>query len=146
MKRKITSFFTLLFAALFAAICLSACGKEGGSVKATLVETSDTIVAIRVDEVGEEGTAYVYDAMTYLEGAGELSFTIADGMVESINGKGNDGWNACWMLYTSDDAELYVYVDYPYTYNGKTLYSCAYGAQDMPVKTGCLYVWVYTVF
>ncbi len=146
MQRKITCFSTLFLSLFFSAICLFACGKGGGETKATLVEETENIVAIRVDEVEKDTTSYVYNAMTYLEEKGELSFVIDEGMVISINGKENDGWNAGWILYASDIAEGYVYTDYPYEYNGQALYSCAFGAERMPVKAGCLYVWVYTVF
>lgn len=114
-------------------------------VKTAAVEkkTAD-MLAIRVLE---ETDGKLLNVMQDLQADGLLAFTKdAQGMITSINGQKNAAdWSACWMLYTSD-TELSSTAWGSYEYNGNTLGSASFGANDMPVKKGEVYVWVYVSF
>ena len=147
-------------AGLIAAVCLAACsacalpfGNTTDEVSvsfteevkvATVESKSENAVAIRVLE---ETDAKLLAVMQDLQADGQLTFTKdGQGMITSVNGKKNAAdWSACWMLYTSD-TELSSTEWGSYDYNGETLGSASFGANDMPVKKGELYVWVYTSF
>ena len=144
MKRRICSIFTFIFVAMLSLCVLAACKKEGGSVKATVVETTDTMVVIRVDEV--EGDTTLLQAMEELQKAGELSFTLSGTMVTGINGKANDAdYDPCWMLYTSD-TELANTEWGTVDYDGKTFGSAIVGAEALTLSEGAYYVWCYKSF
>ena len=148
MKRKITVLFSLLFAVVFSALCLFACGKSEGDVKATVVESSETLLVIRVDKT--DGKATLYDAMKYLREEEEIDFESQSStygeMLKSINGKASDeGSGAYWMSYTSD-ADFSNAAWGSYHYGDKELGSCSIGMSSLTVKEGCLYVWVYQSF
>ncbi|MBQ7924061.1 MAG: hypothetical protein IJ329_02005 [Clostridia bacterium] len=149
MKRKITVLFSLLLTLVCSALCLFACGKADGNVQASVVESSETLLVIRVDET--DGEATLYNAMQYLQEQGEITFESQSStygeMMKSINGKANgENDNPCWMSYTSDTDETLANTAWGYAYNGETLGSCNFGMSSMPVKAGCLYVWVYQGF
>ncbi len=148
MKRKITVLFSLLFAVVFSALCLFACGKAEGDVKASVVESSETLLVIRVDKT--DGKATLYDAMKYLRDEEEIDFETQSStygeMMTSINGKANDdGAGAYWMSYTSD-AEFSNAAWGTYNYDSKELGSCSVGISSLTVKESCLYVWAYQSF
>ncbi len=135
---------------LIAAVCLAACsacalpfGNTTDEVSvsfteevkvATVERKSADMVAIRVLE---ETDAKLVAVMQDLQADGQLTFTKdGQGMITSVNGKENAAdWSACWMLYTSD-AELSSTEWGSYDYNGETLGSASFGANDMPVKKG----------
>ena len=84
------------------------------------------------------------DLMDILVEKGELEFESANGMINSIN-KVSNTTNCYWMLYT-DDAELSS-VEWGTTeYNGKTYASAIYGYEQLSLKDGCTYIWVYEQF
>lgn len=99
-------------------------------------------VVIRVEEPVAEGTTLL-DIMQEMKTAGKLKFTVADGMVTEINGVKNAlNYNPFWALYTSDKENSNTEWG-SYNFDGQTLGSAMYGAGDLVVKEGEVYVWVY---
>ena len=86
------------------------------------------------------------DYMLSLKEDGKLEFEMTDGMITSINGIENPAdWSSCWMIYTSDSEyanEEWGTIDY----NGKIYSSAILGAEYLPIKNGCLYIWVFQSF
>ena len=151
MKRKITSIFTLLLAVVFSALFLFACDKKGGGkVDASVVEQSESLLVIRVDEL--EGEATLLDVMNYLKDEEKITFVSESSKygeaIISINGvKGGVTDNPCWMTYTSDTDEVNASLAWGgYEYQGQMLGSCNFGMSSMPVKAGCIYVWTLVQF
>ena len=141
---QMVSVAAVVMAMAFAA---SACNFNAstGYVKGDLLENSDTMVVMSVVE--EEGNMYVIDLMKDLQKAGKITYELsADGFIESINGKANAAdFSSCWMLYTSEDdlsSEEYGYIEY----KGEKLYGALFGASQMPLDDGELYVWSYVSF
>lgn len=125
---------------------LSAC--TGGGTAKYDAEVSDTLVVFVAEEVS--GDMSVKDYFDGLAEEGKLTYTISGGMVTEINGKENvSGTNEgdFWMFYsdlTELDGVIYANPDYgTYEYNGKTLASCSYGIEGMPVVEGYTYAAVY---
>lgn len=131
--------FKVLLLALIAAfaLCLfAACNKNGGAV--------DPVVITANDESFVYENKTLLDYMSYLQGKEELSFTVDNGMVTSINGKSNTT-NSYWMLYTSDTENANN--DWgTYNYNGEIYGSATLGAGALTVKENCVYVWAYQTF
>ncbi len=128
MKKKcvLAIFVFTLIACLFCA----ACAKD--------VKT----VGIAVRDAAEGETLKTY--MDKMEERGEISYTIENGMVTSVNGIANAA-NSYWMLYT-DDVENSDESWGVLEYDGKTCFSAKLGAEALHVKNGCVYVWSYESF
>ena len=149
MKRKTTIFIFLFLTFICTAFCLFACGKSEGRVKASVVESSETLLVIRIDET--DGQATLLDAMKYLQAEEKITFESQTGMygemLKSINGKANGvNDNPCWLSYTTDTDEAFSNTAFGYEYKGEILGSCNFGVSSMTVKKDCLYVWVYQSF
>ena len=75
-----------------------------------------------------------------------LDYNLDNGMVTSLNGIDNAAdYSSCWMLYTDDAAnsnDAWGTVEY----NGKTYASASFGATELVIAKGCVYIWVYTAF
>ena len=144
MKRNILKTITFLLV-LFLGISFICSCKQKGTAKAEIVEKSDVVVVIKINET--EGFAHLIDAMKYLKEKGELTYDLsADGMVTSVNGKENAAdWSACWMLYTSD-SEMSNTQWGTYAYKDKTYGSAILGAESLEVSAGEYYVWSYDAF
>ncbi|MBQ2769296.1 MAG: hypothetical protein IJF44_04930 [Clostridia bacterium] len=139
MKRGYLFLVSVLFT-LVAAFCFASCGEE-----AKAVETEIQPVIIKVEDVVTSQTTLL-DVMEEMQKSGEISFAVADGMVVEINGVKNDAdYDPCWMLYTSDTENSSTAWG-SYEYGGETLGSANYGAGELPIKSGCVYVWVYQSF
>lgn len=82
--------------------------------------------------------------MDTLNEKGRLEYTISKGMVESINGKANTT-NTYWMLYTNDTENSNTQWG-TYEYEGETFGSSTLGAEELKVKSGKVYIWVYQKF
>jgi len=84
--------------------------------------------------------------MQNIKGSKKISsFTFENGMLTVLNGAKASG-NIYWMLYT-DDAEYSNEAWGTYQLNENlTLYSATLGAEELPVKKGCTYVWVAQAF
>lgn len=129
LKKRWIALLLCLIATVFG-VCYTGCNKT--------VEP----VAITVSQATEGETLLQY--MEGLQEKSELTFTIEGGMVTSINGTVQTT-NTYWMLYTSD-AENANTAWGTYEYDNQTLGSAIYGAEDLTVKNGCVYVWVFTKF
>ena len=139
MKRGYLFIVSVLLA-LVAAFCFVACGEEE---KPAETEIQPVVIEVK-GEIASDTS--LLDFMEELQNSGELSFSVSDGMVVEINGVKNDtDYDPCWMLYTSD-AENASTAWGSYEYNGETLGSANYGAGELMVKSGCVYIWVYQSF
>ena len=137
MKRKITSLLTALLLVVFSLFFVSC--KDKNEVKPVAIDLTGVTV--------QEGTTLL-DVMNSMREEGELTFQISDGMISAINGTKNSvTYNPCWMLYTSDDDPTVSNSAWgTYEYKGQTFASAAVGAESLFVKTGEVYLWVYTSF
>ena len=123
---------------------LVGCQKEEGKLKATVVEETEKMVVIKVDEA--EGETTLLSVMQNLQTEGKLSFVVAGGMLTELNGISNDvDYNPCWMLYTSD-AELSNQEWGTVEYNGSVFGSAIVGMETLTVISGGYYVWSYQSF
>ena len=93
MKKKVVSLVSLISAvlALFSLAALAGCH--------TSSVTADVDVVIRA--TAEQDGMTLLAVMEELQAAGELSFTVSDGMVVELNGTKQTP-SSYWMLYTSD--------------------------------------------
>ncbi len=90
----------------------------------------------------DEGTT-LSDIMQTLKDQRTFTYEIAGGMLTEINGVKNAAdYSRCWLLYTGDE-EMANTAWGTYEYNGEILGSAILGANDLPVKTGEVYVWAY---
>jgi len=136
MKKTIS----VLLALVLCTSLLCACQKK----EPLVIRDSDTCVVIRVAEGTEEMPLAEY--MTDLKNKGELDFALESGMVTAMNGKENAAdFSACWMLYTSDP-DFSNPAWGTAEYDGKEYGSAALGANELKIKAGELYIWVYQSF
>jgi len=143
MQRKIISFFTFLLV-LALSIGFVGCKETRESTSIVRTEKQENLFAIYFEEAGE-GEKLI-DVMKSLKKKGELTYVLENGMLMEMNGKANAAdFSACWMLYTTDE-ELSNSAWGTVEYDGKTLGSAMFGANDMPVVTGETYVWVYQIY
>lgn len=163
MKRKFIDSLSLFLTAILS-VCFFACQKKEFDVETATV-TSATTATVTFTTAGETQTyeetekvlvidltdAKVVDykmleVMQDLQTATKFTFTETNGMISSINGVENPAdWSHCWMLYTSDE-EISV-ADYgTVTYQGETYNQTAFGAKDLTVKAGEIYLWWYQKF
>ena len=113
-----------------------------------VVKESDTYIVITVSndqmEIGIDTT--LLDYMLSLKSDGQLQFKTTDGMITSVNGISNPAdWSSCWMIYTSDNENANVGWG-KMDYNGNIYGSAILGAEYLPIKDGCLYIWVFQSF
>ena len=132
--KRISNLFLTLFTFILFSFAFTACK--------TPVTADGDYVLLTAKNVEEQTTLVEY--MQTLQEDGKLSYTVEDGMVVSINGKANEA-NSYWMLYTTDDEfsnEAWGTIEYEeITYKSASL-----GAEELVVKEGETYVWVYTTF
>lgn len=142
MKRKLISFISLLATAILSVFCFVACGER--TAKAEVVETTETLVVIRVNKADEIST--LFDVMEELQTKNALQFELNGTMLKSLNGKQNAAdFSACWMLYTSD-SEMSNSEWGTYDYHGTLCGSAILGGDALTVSVNSYYVWVYTTF
>ena len=147
MKRKINYLVSLLACFVVSLCMLTGCSlfsKVFGPADATVVETTETCVVIKVEKAQEN--QMLLDVMKSLQEQEKLTYTLSGTMIQGINGKENPAdFSSCWMLYTSD-AEM-ANADWgTYTYNDAVYGSAIVGADTLPVIDGAYYIWVYTTF
>jgi hypothetical protein len=131
---------TALILVLILTLSLCACGKNPAPIAVT---ATDTIVSISVPQ-GETGT--LLDYMKTLQSRGALTFTMDGTLLTEMNGTKNAAdFSSCWMLYT-DDTEFSEASYGTATFEGKTYASALMGAEALPIKEGCTYLWVYQSF
>ena len=135
--------FKLTLVLLLALILLSvsACAPSSES----LAKDGDNVVLFISEnyELSEGETLATF--MGRLVGSKKISsFIFKDGMLTALNGKAAKG-NVYWMLYT-DDSEYSNNAWGSVTLDGVTYYSATLGAEELPVKMGCTYVWMAQAF
>ena len=137
---KLISIFMILVLLLFSV----GCGKKAPLV----IKESDTHIVIKASNIQMQmdENSTLLDYMLILKEDGKLEFDMTDGMITSINGIENPAdWSSCWMIYTSDSEyanEEWGTIDY----NGNIYGSAILGAEYLPIKNGCLYIWVFQSF
>lgn len=134
LKRVLMTILGAIALAL-SVFAFTAC-KRGGEVKPVAITANSAEFAY------ENKT--LKDYMDFLQGKGELTFTVESGMVTAVNGTANTT-KSFWMLYT-DDGENANRTWGTVEYGGKTYGSATLGAEALTVKQGCTYVWSYQTF
>ncbi len=136
MKKKVVSLVSLISAvlALFSLAALAGCH--------TSSVTADVDVVIRA--TAEQDGMTLLAVMEELQTAGELSFTVSDGMIVELNGTKQTA-SSYWMLYTSDEESANEQWR-TFEYEGEVLGSATLGAGELTVKEGCLYIWAFESF
>ena len=144
MKKTIKCLSGLLAILLLAcSMLLSGCKSEP-----LVIKDSDTCIVIKTTPEVLEGNEdmVLIDYMNQLVQKGELTCTIKDGMVTSINGIDNPvDYSSCWMLYTSDTENAnstWGTVEY----EGVEYGSAISGAEKLKIKADQLYIWVFQSF
>ena len=128
---------TLLLVTLTALMMFTACGKNKDPL---VISETDEFVVIKCQTDKEDLTL-----ASYMDGLGDI-FLIENGMVVSINGiKNAADWSQCWMLYT-DDEEMSNTAWGEIEYKDKVYGSAVLGADELIVKNGKTYIWVYQGF
>ena len=141
-SRRITVVFLAVLVFVSTAL-LTACKQEP-----MVIKDSDTYIVIKVTQeaMGDRSEMLLIDYMKQLKDKGDLAFEMSDGMITSINGIANPAdYSSCWMLYTSDETmsnAAWGTVEY----QGKQYGSAVVGAEQMKIKPGQLYIWVYQSF
>lgn len=136
MKKKVVSLVSLISAvlALFSLAALAGCH--------TSSVTADVDVVIQAS--AEHSGKTLLAVMEELQEAGELSFTVSDGMIVELNGTKQTA-SSYWMLYTSDEESANEQWG-TFEYEGEVLGSAVSGAGELAVKEGCLYIWAFESF
>ena len=137
MKKKVVSLVSLVSAVLtlFSLVALAGCKKSP-------VTADENTVVIQAS--AEHGGKTLLSVMEELQAAGELSFTVSDGMVVELNGTKQTP-SSYWMLYTSDEESANEQWG-TFEYEGEVLGSAVSGAGELTVKEGCLYIWAFESF
>ena len=134
MKKSVALFICLVLASLF----LCACQMK----EVTVISENDEFVVLTFDK-GFSGET-LKDAMENAQENEQITFTVENGMVTSINGIKQTS-DTYWMLYT-DDEEFSNTAWGIITYNEKEYASASKGITELIVKDGKTYIWVYTKF
>lgn len=140
--KRLSSLFLALLLAL--SVMLSGCQKN----EPLVIKDSDTYIVIKTTQESLDGKTdmFLIDYMNELVKSGELTCTIADGMITSINGIENPAdFSSCWMLYTSD-AENANASWGTVEYAGAEYGSAISGAETLKIKPDQLYIWVFKSF
>ena len=133
MKKLAVLFAFLLVTSVF----LCACSAKS----VTVITENDEIVVLNFDS--GFGGETLLAAMNDAQENEQLTFTVENGMVTSINGiKQTD--NTYWMLYTDD--EEFSNTVWETSYQEKTYASATKGVSELIVKDGKTYIWVFTKF
>lgn len=133
---------------LFAILLLACTLLPGCKSEPLVIKDSETCIVIKTTPEVLEGKEdmVLIDYMNQLVESGELTCTIKDGMVTSINGIENPAdFSSCWMLYTSDEENAnaaWGVVEY----NGVQYGSAISGAEVLKLKPDQLYIWVFKSF
>ncbi len=143
MKNTTKRLSVLLLALLLTLSALSGCQKEP-----LVIKDSETCIVIKVtgDVLADNPDMLLIDYMNKLSEERELSCTISNGMITSINGIENPAdYSSCWMLYTSD-ADNSNTAWGTVEYEGVEYGSAISGAETLKIKAGQLYIWVFQSF
>ena len=110
----------------------------------SVITVSDTtlVLAPTSDYVGQ--TLLSFMQASTLKGL--MEFSLANGMVVSINGVENTSdYSKCWMLYTSDENMANTAWG-TVEYQGNIYGSAVKGVTELTIIENGLYIWVYTTF
>ena len=144
MKKTTKRLSCLLFVLLLMLpVMLSGCQKEP-----LVIKDSETCIVIKPTKasIGNNVDMMLIDYMNQLAQEGELTCTISNGMITSINGIENPAdYSSCWMLYTSD-AENANTAWGTVEYEGVEYGSAISGAEVLKIKADQLYIWVFQSF
>lgn len=131
MKKLVYVVLCLVIACAFLCAC---------KTKSITVITEDDNKVVLTFDSGFSGESLLI-AMNGAQENEQITFTVENGMVTSINGVKNAG-KTYWMLYTDDE-------DYSNSawgeinYNEKIYGSATKGVSDLVVKDGKTYIWVF---
>lgn len=154
MKNKTSSLFTLLLAVIVLFFSFVACDKERGNVSANVVDATETLVVIKIDEV--DGDVSVLDVLKVLEKENALTFDSKEGAfgayIVSVNGKTEisgltEGYS--WLVYTSDRTDGVANTEgAPLIWNEQEYYLTVFGISSTQVRAGEYYLlsfdgWTY---
>ena len=143
MKRKCISLISFMATLILTFCVLVGCAPRG-EVTGKIVETTDTLVVMQVEQTN--GAATLFDLMAALQEEGEWSYTLSGTMIQSINGKENPAdYSSCWMLYTSDTVMGNTEWG-TYEYQGVAYPSAIVGGDTLRVIEGAYYIWEYKSF
>lgn len=137
MKKFLTLFASLL--TLLACCLVSACGD-----KEPIRADENTVIITASDSSFDFDGKMLKDFMDYLQDNEKFTYSIDNGMVTAINGKSNTS-KSYWMLYTSD-TENANQAWGAFEHEGTVYGSAVLGAEALPLKEGCIYVWAYQTF
>lgn len=133
MKKLISIVAVMLLAAC---VLLCACAP-----KTKVLKENDEFIVITPSEefIGKT----LKDCMDDLKKRGELDFTEQDStygaFINSVNGIENT-FDTYWMVYT-DDAESSG--GFSVEHEGRVCYLASFGASELVISKGCIYIWVY---
>ncbi len=145
MKKRLIAWSGVLLLTLFLVACTPGTGDDARSYPVT-ENTAELVVFTAPDDLE---TISLKEYLDGLAAAGMLTYTIADGMITSLNGTENitgAAGGSYWMIYCDlleKDGVIYADPAYSYSYNGLTLASSSYGAEGLPVLAGYTYALVY---
>lgn len=135
MKKLLSLTLTILVAT--ACAFLVACEKDP-----LVIKDSDNLVVVTADT--DESLSLI-DYINTLDEFKDM-FVIENGMVTAIDGVANAAdWSKCWMIYTSDSEKANTAWG-QIEYKGETYGSAIVGAEQLMVKKGCIYIFVYQSF
>ena len=135
MKKLLSLTLSLIIAT--ACAFLIACDKDP-----LVIKDSDTLVVVTADT--DENISLI-DYINSLDEFKDM-FVIENGMVMAIDGVANKAdWSECWMIYTSD-TEMANTSWGQIEYKGEIYGSAIVGAEQLTVKKGCIYIFVYQSF
>lgn len=136
MKKFLTALTT--FIAILACCLFAACGD-----KEPITADENTVIITAVSSSFDFENKTLKEYMDFLQGD-NFTYSIENGMVTTINGKSNTT-NSYWMLYT-DDSENANNAWGTFEYESVIYGSAILGAEALPVKEGCTYIWAYQTF
>ena len=140
--KRLSSLLIVLL--LMLSVLLPGCQKS----EPLVIKDSDTYIVIKTTAESLDGKTdmLLIDYMNELAKNGELTCTISNGMITSINGIENPAdFSSCWMLYTSD-AENANASWGTVEFEGTEYGSAISGAETLKIKPDQLYIWVFKSF
>lgn len=141
LKRKLYSILILCLAVFTAVFGFVSCKKDG-NFKAEIVQSTQSVLEIYVEEV--QGEVALYEVMKNLKEENKIEFVSEDSVfgqsLISINGVAHTAdWSWYWASYTTDEENGTTEI----TVDGKTWYYSAAGISDLKVKAEERYMFRY---
>lgn len=145
MKRKIVNVATFILAVIMSVFVFASCKLEGKVEQATVIQSTNSILVIRIDAIQGEPT--LFDAMTMLKEKGEMQFVSENSdfgqSIININGVENaSDWSWYWASYTTDEENG----TFAFNRDNTDWYYAAAGISFLPVKEGEMYMFEYIEF